>query len=416
MQRSAHRRSLSTGRRGGVNRAPAGHYPAMGARTLTGAVGMARRLLPRDAWRAGVVEDQLHGAVKAILAAGLAWELGRRVGPARVAYFAPITALVAIHPTVARSVRETAYYGASLLAGVLLAMGVDLLIGSSVVGVVVVVGVGVLLGGLRWFGRTGVNIAFWALLVLLVGGSSLMSYLGERLPEAALGLGVGILVNVVVLPRVRLRPAGRGLHRLRGDLAKVAEAMASDLAESWPPRDPPWERQDAELQRIAAESRAALQLASDSMRFNPRARRRGRRPIEREDRQVLDGLERITTAMRAITRTLAAARRQEDASAALDDDFRPAYAALLAGVADPIRVYGTARDASGPRAALPGIERELRDLEEVVGRGRREHTRSWLSEALLLVELDQIRTELAEPRSDEGVEASNRGVATACRL
>lgn len=369
---------------------------------LRAAVDVVReRVFPRDGWRARLAQDQLHAALKAVVATGVAWELGRLIGPAPVAYFAPITALVAIHPTIARSLRETLFYAASVVAGVLLAMAADAWLGTSVLAIVLVVGVGVLLGAARPFGRNGGNIAFWALLVLLVGGSSPASYLSERLPEAALGLGVGVLVNVAVLPRTRLRPAGRLLERLRTDLADVAEAMAHDLAEDWPPAEPWWAGRDEDLERVAQEARGALRAATDSMRFNPRARRRGRRPTEQRERETLEGLERIDTAMRAIVRTLAAAAAggdEDGASTGLDPAFRTTYGSLLARIASPIREHGGRSD---PPPALADVAHDLGELEAAVARGRAGPGRSWLSEALLLLELEQIHSDLI--REDRGV-------------
>lgn len=354
------------------------------------AVDAAReRVLPRDGWRARLARDQLHAALKAVVATSVAWELGRLIGPAPVVYFAPITALVAIHPTIARSLRETLFYAASVVAGVLLAMGADAWAGTSLLGILLVVGVGVLLGAARPFGRNGSNIAFWALLVLLVGGGSPASYLSERLPEAALGLGVGVLVNVTVLPRTRLRPAGRLLDWLRTDLADVADAMAADLAQDWPPADPWWAGRDDELEQATQQARGAVGAATDSMRFNPRSRRRGRRPMERREHEVLEGLERIATAMRAIVRTLAAAAGGDDASAGLDQAFRKTYGGLLARLATPIREHGT-----GSRLALADVAHDLRELEAAVARGRAGQGRSWLFEALLLLELDQMHSDL----------------------
>lgn len=323
-------------------------------RAVPGVVDAVReRVLPRDGWRARLARDQLHAALKAVVATSVAWELGRLIGPAPVVYFAPITALVAIHPTIARSLRETLFYAASVVAGVLLAMGADAWAGTSLLGILLVVGVGVLLGAAQPFGRNGSNIAFWALLVLLVGGSSPASYLSERLPEAALGLGVGVLVNVTVLPRTRLRPAGRLLDWLRTDLADVADAMAADLAQDWPPADPWWAGRDDELEQATQQARGAVGAATDSMRFNPRSRRRGRRPMERREHEVLEGLERIATAMRAIVRTLTAAAGGDDASAGLDQAFRKTYGGLLARLATPIREHGTGSRARGRRARPP---------------------------------------------------------------
>jgi hypothetical protein len=355
---------------------------------------LATRLRARDGWRVREWQEQAHIAVKAVLAAGLAWELGLLIGSEHVAYFAPITALVAIHPTVASSLRESAAYATSVLAGVLLAAGVDAVMGSGLAAVVTVVAVGFALGSLRWFGRSGGTMSFWALLVIIVGATSPVVYLSQRLPEAALGLAVGAVVNLVAFPRVRLGHAESWLRRLRESLATGAEEMSQALTEDWPPSDGPWEALDGWLEDGAAGAREAVGRASESMRLNPRSRRHGRWPLERQDRELLEGLDRMATAMRAIGRTLDAAARHEGEPAALEEAFRVAYAELLGRLGEPIRVYGSAGDTPEHRASLAPLDHELRRLEESIAAERERHRGSWLTEALLLLELDHIQAEL----------------------
>lgn len=58
---------------------------AMERRAVPGVVDAVReRVLPRDGWRARLARDQLHAALKAVVATSVAWELGRLIGPAPV--------------------------------------------------------------------------------------------------------------------------------------------------------------------------------------------------------------------------------------------------------------------------------------------------------------------------------------------
>jgi hypothetical protein len=331
--------------------------------------------------------DRSHTAVKALVAAGLAWELGRTFGPGRVAYFAPVTALVAIHPVVARSLRGSLHYGASVIAGVLLAAAVGAVAGANLLGIVLVVGIGALLGAARPFGEGEATIGFWGLLVLLVGGTDPAGYLVERLPEAALGLAVGAAVNLALVPRVRLRPAGDALEALRAELSAALAAMAEDLHAEDPPSEPAWADAGERLGQLEAATRAAIERAEDSVQWNPRATVRGRRPWIGRTRADFRTLELVGDATRAIARTLEASLGAAEDPTRLDDDFRATYAALLAELAPVVEGSGT-----GDRLERTG--RVLHELELTIGRRRHEQARSWLSEALLLVELDHIHTGL----------------------
>ena len=345
----------------------------------------------------GAVRDPSHTALKAVIAAGLAWQLGHLLGGDDVAYFAPVTALVAIHPVVASSLRESVQYGLGVLAGVVLAAAVGALVGADLLGVVLVVGLGVLIGALPPFGRNGATTAFWGLLVLLVGGTDPANYLGQRLPEAALGLAVGALVNLAVLPRTRLRPAGRALDRLRDALTSDLAAIADDLAAEPPPDDASWAGADERLAALEDDARHAVQGATDSLRWNPRGKVRGRAPAAAGHDRDLQRLERAGAAVRAIALTLGTTAEQAADGAGLDDDFRRRYADVLRALAPELgRAPGDQADAG----ALEAGGDELRGLERMVGSRQHDEATSWLSEALLLVEADHLHTELARAEGD----------------
>ncbi len=227
----------------------------------------------------GAVRDPSHTALKAVIAAGLAWQLGRMLGHDDVAYFAPITALVAIHPVVASSLRESVQYGLGVLAGVLLAAAVGALVGADLLGVVLVVGVGVLVGALPPFGRNGATTAFWALLVLLVGGTDPASYLSAA-------------------------PARGGARPRRRRAGQPRRAAPHAAASRGPRARPPARRarERAGRDRRRPRRRAAAGRGVLGRRRRAPGRSRGRRPSRRAGRDRLPALEPARQGPRAARR------------------------------------------------------------------------------------------------------------------
>lgn len=356
------------------------------------------RLRPRSGWSQRFLSDQLHPAIRAVIAAVIAWEMGLAFGPPQAAYFAVFTALAANYPTVARSVTQTLYYGASVLASILLVFAVDEITNSTVTALALAIGVAIIIGAAPIFGRSGGTIAFWSLLLIVMGGHPPSHYLSQRLPEAVLGLAIGIAVNLLLFPRLRFGPVRRGVHTLREDLADVLEATAGELESEWPPSDPDWTDRDDRLERRSAALKEAASDSTASMRWNPRARLR-RGATAREHLTRTESLQRITLAVAGIVRTLEIAARQEGTPAALNETFRIAYAHLLAQLVEPLRADAEHGGERHP-ANLGQFSSDLRELQIAIDAARHDPA-VWLSEALLVLQISAIQAELdAEHEAD----------------
>jgi uncharacterized membrane protein YgaE (UPF0421/DUF939 family) len=351
------------------------------------------RLRPRPGWPRRFLSDQLHPAIRAVIAAVVAWEIGLLIGPPQAAYFAVFTALAANYPTVARSVTQTLYYAASVLTSILLVFAVDEVTNSLVGGLALAIGVAIIIGAAPIFGGSGVTIAFWSLLLMVMGGHPPSRYLSLRLPEAALGLALGVAINLLVFPRLRFGPVRSGVRSLREDLADALDTTAHDLTDNWPPDDPNWTDRDERLENRAATLQEAASDSAASMRWNPRARLRRRRTTVRQHLTRTESLQRITLAVVGIVRTLEVAARQEDSPAALNSRFRAAYARLLSQLVEPVRADAQQGGEQHP-ADLTGFSRDLRELQAAVDAARHEDPTVWLSEALLLLQISAIRAEL----------------------
>lgn len=346
----------------------------------------------RVPWRSRNVQDRLLLAAKAALAAGIAWAVGRyvlRQGES-AAYWAPLTAVFVMSPTVARSLTEGAQFVVGFLLGVGVGMTAGILLGPNVYGIIAVVFVALLIGSWSKLGGQAVEVPFIGLFVLLFGGDTPLDFVPPRLVEVGVGAVAGVLVNVTVLPPLHLRPAQQSLRRLRDDAAALLTEMAWDLEERWSPEEHAGlTRRARRLNPVVAEARAAASQAVESARLNPRTPRWGGPP--RRTQEAVFGLELITASVIGIARTLDRAAADGDSDVELDGGFRIELAQLLRDTAAMVDEYAI------PFRRQPGTT----SLNEVVARLRRLQRDAeprpggvWLAKGQVLLEMERILGEL----------------------
>ena len=324
---------------------------------------------PRRWWSDAITADRLLLAVKTAAAAALAWYLAPLVPLAQseYSYYAPLGVLVSMYPTVARSASS----GAQAVVG--LALGIGLGLGSlavvstglpRIVAVAAVILVGVLLAGVRALGVGREWVAIAGLFVLLLGGADPDGYSVSYLITMAFGVVVGVVVNLVVVPPLRVKKADDRLSELRDDLGEALRAMSSSLAGgAFDPEAA--DRAAAALEATLADVREEVDLADESRRYNPR----GRRLQTPRDlgRRRLDALTGTADATRELAAALARLTSGPDVEARLPADARRVLAAAIETVSrlvttppEPEATPGELRDA---QTALTRYIRSLRSLD-----------------------------------------------------
>lgn len=371
--------------------------------------------------------DRVHLAVKATLAAVLAWLVARyglgHVNP----YWAPLAAVTATHPTVAHSVAEAVRYAGAFGLGVGLAILISQSVGANVYGIAAVVFGSLLLASWARLGQQRFEIPFAAVFVLLIGGGQVVTYATPRIADIAIGLPIGVIINLTVLPPLHLRPAAESLQRLREGLAALLEDMAYALTQDWPPRRPTWLARARAMNEVLDQARRSVQRASESVQWNPRSWvGRGDHRMPRRAVVALNGLEHIAAAVRSIARTLSDAAQgsqtsdeaqpqqetpqdtpqdtpQETGEAvasysplALQKEFRPAFADLLRRVAQLVRDHATPESPQADRTALDHTRGELRRLRHAVAEHAHTPRESWYAEGDLVIEMERILGELSD--------------------
>ena len=213
-------------------------------------------------------------ALKGAFAAAVAWFVAARLLPddvATYAYYAPLGAVIAIHPTVHRSVTEAGRNVAGIVIGAVIALVTEALLGVSVLTVALVVAVGILVGGMRWLGSQVSWVPTAALLTLVVGSHDqqdyVLAYAGLTLMGAVLAVSVNLL-----LPSLPLERSARSLTDLRDTLASELDALADDYC---PPADSAARAERSSqgyLDDLLGEMRSAVRESGEAADANRRAR------------------------------------------------------------------------------------------------------------------------------------------------
>ncbi|WP_167538340.1 FUSC family protein [Streptomyces albofaciens] len=358
-------------------------------------------------------------AVRASVAAALAWQLCAGVwGTPRPAP-AVVAALLVVHPTVFRSCAAGLQYAAGCTLGALIALPAAVLVGPTWLSMSAVLLLSLLAAGHERLGAHGLHVPITAVFVLLLGPSHARE-IGPHLLQIGVGICVAVLFNALLPPPLRLRAAEAALDRLRAELAGVLDGVADAVRAVRHPDevlDPDWRDRLADL---IAQARSALGQAHESLRWNVRAPRR--HTVWHLDRRVLENLERVahdTEAVVAALDDLAAQRpppRAESApyaadgaagADAWDQEFRAGCARLLTCLALCVR---GCRGGS-PHPVLPATRRVWRELAERCG-DRHDRLDARLAECRLLMLIDRSLRHVAGGRHRTAQTVRNRTAIT----
>lgn len=295
----------------------------------------ARRLA---AWVAPAVRPwRLMLALKTAIAATAAWFLGSLL-PGELgefSYYAPLGALVSLTPTLMDSVRTSVQTLVGLAVGIGLAWA---LIESPLPGYVTValaIGLGTLVAGLPGLGQGRDYVPIAALFVIIIGGGNADGFSAGYLVQMALGVVVGLLVNVLIMPPLYVRESAAGITAARSRMVDALRSMSDTLRADVAPEaeDPPaWDAALLEIRHDIDAARTLMKDAQESRKANPRTRW-NRHDINTEE-GALAALERVAPAVVEIGDALRAALWGIPVPVDLSQDVRETLADAIQAAAD----------------------------------------------------------------------------------
>ncbi|MFJ8728941.1 aromatic acid exporter family protein [Streptomyces bauhiniae] len=306
-------------------------------------------------------------ALKAALAAWVAWAVAGWWLQAPVAFVAPWVAVVLVESTVHRSLTHGLQQLAAIAAGTIVATAVGLLLPHTEAAMAVVLPLVLLLGQWHRLGSQGIYAATGALFTLTAGPVSVVTS-AARLGEALFGAVVGLAVNALIRPPVYLRDARALLQEAADEahdiLQEVAEGLTDgrlDAAEA-----SGWHDRAVRLYPLVEQARAAVGWNRESLRINLRHRRKAVPPAGRGYDDAATVLEYAAVHTAGVTRTVLETVSDEDEAARLEPSLARHYARYLSLTAHALRLYsnsrfGPARD-DGLREAVHDMRATLRTL------------------------------------------------------
>jgi len=209
--------------------------------------------------------------VKTAVAASLAWFLCLLILPGDLPIFGTIAAILVVQPSINQSFSRALERTVGVIAGVVIAYLAGAFFGVESWLILGTVLVSLLVGWVfRLSQSTTAQIPISALLVLTIGAQT-PGYAVERVIETALGAAIAVVVNVIVVPPVKLKPAQDAIGRLGAEVANSLDDLARLIAEPSTPKQRMSALVTARLLRaMELKAVAAVTTAEESLRFNPR--------------------------------------------------------------------------------------------------------------------------------------------------
>ena len=378
-----------------------------------------RSALRRDArtathWtRVLLAQPRLLLAVKTALAAALAYWIAPQVPgvAADYPYYAPLGAVIAMYPTIKSSLRQGFQVLVGVVVGIALATAVFSLQDGrpGVLAVALVVGVGVLVAGIRWLGAGRDWVLTAGLFVLLLGGANAEAYSLGYIVQIGVGVVVGVVVNLVLVPPLYASRAEERLLRVKDSLADRADEVAGVFETPWPLEDDEWERRVGVLPSTLRRVRETVAYADESRRMNPRWLLR-RRDLGQEYADLAT-YERVSFHLQDVAEVSGILGRRIGRQIGMPDDLAPDVAHAVHGVATVIRRHG-AEDVD----AFTDARRRVADLWDAVDRHRDRPTTDTsggvsiaVSLGRIIAALDPDDTTAPRPEDDAAEEGRTAG-------
>lgn len=275
-------------------------------------------------------------AVKAVIAATAAWAIAVGVFHSEVAFMAPWTALLTVHATVHRSLSRGAQTAVSSAVGMGLAFVIMQFLGVNIWTFALAVFIGLMGARLSWIRDEGVAIATTAIFIF----TSDDPMFADRFVELLLGVGVGILVNLLVVPPLRDKQAGRYVDSLNRRMGAVLVDMAEEFTEEWDmDQADAWIEETHSMNDELNSAWQMVKLARESRRENPRKILRDKLRDDDDDidyEEVLTRIDEAISHLRNMTRTM---RQATWAVSDWDHQFREGWVEVVhdlgEAIADP---------------------------------------------------------------------------------
>ncbi|HLN78386.1 MAG TPA: aromatic acid exporter family protein [Nocardioidaceae bacterium] len=335
--------------------------------------------------------------VKTVVAAVVAWVVSAEVFGLPQAFLAPWSALLVVHATVYRSFRKGFQQVVAAVLGVLLAWATGNYLGLNPVALAAMLLAGLLISRHRWLRDEATTVAATALFVLTTGSGTQDHVLVGRLLDTAIGVAVGLVVNVLVWPPLRDLAAARAIDAVARQvgvlLGRIADEFGDDCCEEHVDE---WVLGSERLDDDVDNAWALVRQARESGRLNPRKAS----AVVREPGsfgEILGRTEQAVSEIRSMARTIG---HSITATNQWDDEFRDRWTGLLHEIAWALQNRDAPRLAE-VRAKLAALASDYSD-EELP-------TLHWPEYGGLILNLRNIASSMDDVADSDPVSTASRG-------
>lgn len=241
---------------------------------------------------------------KTVLAAVAAWVIAASVLDLPQPFLAPWAALLVVHATVYRTFSKGIQQVAATVVAVLLATLVGESLGLTTGSIALLLVAALFLGAVPWLGAEATTIATTGLVVLTTGfdDDAMLAY---RLLDTAIGVGVGLMVNVVVWPPLRRRTAAQAMDRIDDRIGELLIDISGGLGDGCQDQDDVtgWIDRTRDLDGELDHAWSLVRQAQESARMNPRRSARQMKD-PKQWHELLRRMEQAVAETRSLGRTL----------------------------------------------------------------------------------------------------------------
>ncbi|ARS35019.1 FUSC family protein [Pontibacter actiniarum] len=206
--------------------------------------------------------------IKTAFAAALSWFIASSLLHSPYPYFAAVAAIITVQVTVADSVNKASQRIIGIIGGVLISMllGHWFEIGAISIFFIILIGMGIA-KAFRMNPQIISQVAISSLLVLAFGQTK-AGYAYERIIETILGSGIAVLINALIVPQDAIPEVERSIVSYSKLAASTLKGLSALLIESGGRRRTGRSEVEA-LTKVAMECRKSLELAEQSLKYNP---------------------------------------------------------------------------------------------------------------------------------------------------
>ncbi len=313
---------------------------------------------------------------------------------------APLTALLVVQATLARTFRSALQRVASVTSGVLVAVALASTLGFTWWSLGLTIAAALAIGHALRLGDSILEVPISAMLILSLPTGAAVS---GRIFATLIGAATGLLSNLVFAP-LRVEPAEDAVGDLSRRLADLLDTVADDLVSGRAPeRTADWLRRARVLTEESEAVEDALGQAEESVRLNPRGTRVADPRVHL--RRRLEALEHATLTIRGIARSLNDSAGIEEVNPVRDPEATRRIADVLRELAAALRPYGQLARAAADRHTLKAeVDQHLAQATdrrqaaaEILRSDPARPSSGWPLKGELMSHVDRLRSQLEPP-------------------